>query len=168
MMKKLSFMFVSVLLLLMAACGSSEGSSSVGSGSNASGDQGGTKSKTYNDLLYEVEANVEDGAVTVVMKLTNNSNDDRQIEFSSGQQFDVFIKDPSGETVYHYAEDKMFTQALIMKDLAPDESLVFEDEWEADAAGEYTVEAMLILYAIDGEEVDSDTFKLDFPIVVGE
>lgn len=140
LLKKIIIIFMSFFVLLLAACGTSEGTTNVGSGSNASGDEGGTSSKMYKDLLYEVEANVEDGVVKVVMKLTNNGEDVRQLEFSSGQQYDVFIKNEAGDIVYHYAEDKMFTQALIMKDLAPSESLTFEDEWEAEAAGNYTLE----------------------------
>ncbi|MDQ0257996.1 hypothetical protein J2S74_005459 [Evansella vedderi] len=173
MKKLMMLLLLSIFSLFLVACGTSEETTGVGPGSGSESGtsdeaQKGEASMEVEDLLYELKVDVDGEKVTVTMTLTNTSENVKRVEFSSGQQFDVFIRDNEGNTVYHYAEGKVFTQALILEEIAPGDTKTFEDVWVAEAPGSYTVEAMLILYAIDGEEIDREAFTLEVDITVAE
>ena len=113
-------------------------------------------------LSFATEAEIDGETLTVTMKLTNETDDVKQVEFSSGQQFDVFVTDENGNQLYHFAEGKMFTQALIMEEIKPGESLTFQDVWTSEkvaSAGELTIDTNLLIYAINGQPMDLISFK---------
>ncbi|HOJ12727.1 MAG TPA: BsuPI-related putative proteinase inhibitor, partial [Clostridiales bacterium] len=72
---------------------------------------------------------IKDDKVIFDFKLINHYDEPKKLEFSSGQQFEVTITDEKGEEVYKYSDDKFFTMALIYKDIAPAESLKWQDTW---------------------------------------
>ncbi|SDZ02208.1 Intracellular proteinase inhibitor [Evansella caseinilytica] len=186
-MKKLIFTWlIAVLPLMTAACGTdavntehTDNIDNTGAGElrdNAQEDngdiektEGGEAVMEYDQLVYTLKAEEKDGAIRVTMNLTNEAEETRQLQFSSGQQYDVIMKDATGKVVYHYAEGKMFTQALITEMIRPGETLTFVDDWKANdlqAYGRLTVEAKIIAYELDGQAIDRDkTLKQTVAIV---
>lgn len=75
----------------------------------------------------------------------NSTNQPVQLIFSSGQTFEVVIRDGSGRTVYRWSEDKAFTQALRNVALPPGETSWPVQLPTLDAAkGPYLMEAELV------------------------
>ncbi|UTR11170.1 BsuPI-related putative proteinase inhibitor [Evansella sp. LMS18] len=112
---------------------------------------------TFNTVVQE-----EGDTLLVTMEITNDTEETKRVDFSSGQQFDVLVKDESGNRIYHYAEGKMFTQALITEEVGPGETLTFQDEAVSEqipSAEGLTVETTLLVYAVDGNEVGKGTFS---------
>lgn len=156
---------------MLLACVTSEessGSNSIRSEDEAPKEQGGDASMEFSNLQFRVKVDVDKTQVTVTMELTNTTENVKRVAFSSGQQFDVLIRDQDGNTVYHYAEGRMFTQAIVMEEIAPGKTLSFKDVWVADQTGEFTVEAMIPLYTLDGNEIERESFLLRVPITIGE
>ncbi|NMB96183.1 MAG: hypothetical protein GYA02_06180 [Clostridiaceae bacterium] len=73
---------------------------------------------------------IEKDKVVLDFELINHYNEAKNLEFSSGQQFEVTIADEKGEEVYRYSDGKSFTMALIYKDINPGESLKWQDIWD--------------------------------------
>ncbi|MBU9711469.1 BsuPI-related putative proteinase inhibitor [Evansella tamaricis] len=153
-----------LLILLIVACGTSEESTGDG---NSIGPIGGGESISVNGFVFDVEVEPNE-LFKVKMSLINETEETRQVEFSSGQKYDVFVKGAGDEVIYHYAEDKMFTQALVMETVGPGETLYFEDVWEQAelTSGEVSVEASLLIYGIDGEEIDREEFIQTITVVL--
>jgi len=81
---------------------------------------------------YETKVGYElqDGKVVFSFQLINCYNVGKQLQFGSGQQFELVISDDQGEEVYRYSDDKFFTMALVYKNIKPGESLSWQDEWD--------------------------------------
>ena len=60
-----------------------------------------------NDLI--VKSNEE---LIVDIELLNNSQEDIVLNFSSGQSYDIYIKNWQKEVIYRWSADKIFTQAF--------------------------------------------------------
>ncbi|WLD94178.1 BsuPI-related putative proteinase inhibitor [Alkalihalobacillus sp. AL-G] len=81
-----------------------------------------------------VAGKVEINAVSIntnkaVFEVKNQTEQIVELQLSSGQQFDLWITDESGNEVFHWAEGKVFTQALMTKTLKQGESLTYEVEY---------------------------------------
>lgn len=96
---------------------------------------------------FETKGNykIKDGKVVFDFELINHYTEEKQLHFSSGQQFEVVVISDDGKEVYRYSDGKFFTMALVYKDIKPGESLKWQDEWvltnkegEKLSAGEYT------------------------------
>ncbi|ADU31207.1 BsuPI-related putative proteinase inhibitor [Evansella cellulosilytica] len=178
-MKK--FVIMVCMLSFITACGTGEGEESTesvpvtGQGEQHTdsenndidkeekqGDQGG-ESMEYRDFLYSVDASLEDNALQVSITLKNEAESARKLEFSSGHQFDIIVKDQEGNVIYDYAADRMFTQAFIFEEVGESEALTFNDQWYSESLGDYEVlqvEATLLPFAIDDEEVEKGDISL--------
>ncbi|UCZ52009.1 hypothetical protein LGQ02_14260 [Bacillus shivajii] len=116
----------------------------------------------YEGLLYELDASVNDNVIEVNMTLENESDETKTIDFSSGQQFEVIIRDGNGEELYKYSEGMMFTQAFITESLESGETLSFQDHWQSEQLSELKsieVYAKILTYAINGEDLNDIPFE---------
>ena len=52
------------------------------------------------------------------------------MQCGSGQQYEIIISDENGTEVYRYSDNKMFTMALIYKDLQPGDTLHWQEKWD--------------------------------------
>jgi hypothetical protein len=81
---------------------------------------------------------------TFVFTVENNQDQDAEIFFSSGQEFDYVVSDKDGKQVKKLSEDRMYTQATKEILLAPGEKLEYPISYEEVTAdlpqGEYTIE----------------------------
>lgn len=68
------------------------------------------------DLKLEVELSdlivKSDEELGVDIELSNSSGEDAVLNFSSGQTYEIYIKNWQKEVIYTWSADKMFTQAL--------------------------------------------------------
>lgn len=161
-LKFIKFSLAVVFLLLVAACGTG-GDDEQGSGSDIT-----------SQLSFEAEFTGEDETGTFDLKLTNNSEEEVAIAFSSGQQYEIVVNDSEGEEVYRYSEGQMFTQALIEETIEPGGELTWIEEWDYTGTegrleeGEYEAIVSLIVHEINGETVDSVPFFKTLSITVPE
>ncbi|WP_349409721.1 BsuPI-related putative proteinase inhibitor [Pseudalkalibacillus sp. SCS-8] len=107
------------LVIILSACGSGEQTKSP-SAEPVNGQAQEEKSEGNENVAGEVELKVvsftNDQAV---IELQNQTEKPLELEFTSGQQYDMWIKNESGETVFHWGEGKMFTQALKKETIEP-------------------------------------------------
>jgi hypothetical protein len=79
--------------------------------------------------------------VTLVLKVQANAAEPLTLEFPSGQEYDVSVRDASGQSVYTWSASRSFLQAL--------HNVTVDREWSATVtiprppAGSYTVQAWL-------------------------
>ena len=72
---------------------------------------------------------IEGEDLILELELVNKSKETKQLFFSSGRQFEITITDQENKQVYRCSQDKVFTQALIYKDLKPGQSLQWQTRW---------------------------------------
>lgn len=72
----------------------------------------------------------QDDKIVFNFHLENTALEEKEVLFSSGQQFELVIVDEQGKEVYRFSDDKFFTLALIMRNLAPGEVLSWQDSWD--------------------------------------
>nr|WP_246596183.1 BsuPI-related putative proteinase inhibitor [Bacillus alkalicola] len=158
-------MFKIVLLIVMGtvffvACGTSEETSRTGEGGDPSNEGEESAAEVIiEDLIFTLGTEIIGNELHIEMLLKNESDSDKELEFSSGQQYDIFIKDPEGNKLYHYAEEMMFTQALIYETIGSGETLIFEEVWESEEIHDLDyleVEAQLLPSTIDGNIFDNE------------
>ncbi|WP_158282236.1 BsuPI-related putative proteinase inhibitor [Salipaludibacillus keqinensis] len=115
------------------------------------------------DLEYSVQLHEDGSSLIVQMKLVNVGEQTKRLEFSSGHQFDVVIRDDHGEIIYDFAEDRVFTQAFITEELAPGEELIFEDTWtDMDpSVSPLQISTKLNIYQLDGQSLPGEPFQLE-------
>lgn len=106
------------------------------------------------------------------ISLTNQTEETVELQFPSGQQFEIIVRDRKGNIVYQYSEGKVFTQAIVIKEIKPRETITWTDEWDMKVngelvkPGEYFVTAQLQIMSLNGEGVDSQQFLIEKKVVI--
>lgn len=68
--------------------------------------------------------------VTMVVTVTNVSTSSQEVYYSSAHQFDFWVMNPSGQTVWQWSADKAFTQMVSAPfQIIPGQSLSFTTVW---------------------------------------
>ncbi len=111
-------------------------------------------------LTFNVDASKIDHELEIKVTVTNETNEEVTLDFMSGQKYELVLTNESGEELYRFSREHMFTMALVHETLAPGESKVYEEtiNLEQMEAGPYTLHASLLVAAINGEEVAADTY----------
>lgn len=91
-----------------------------------------SNNQNINDESFETRGSYEikDEEVILNFELINHHSSPKDLMFSSGQQFEIYIVDEEGKEVYRYSEGKFFTMALIYKSINSGESLTWQDKWD--------------------------------------
>lgn len=160
-MKKL---ILFIALLTIAGCGTAE--------QNVNGNSGGDTSQEVTnpsidlaDFETNVKVNKTNGKAIFTLSFTNKGEEPAELTFSSGQTFEVVVKDTTGKEVYRYSIDKSFIQALQTVTVEPGDTLTYEDQWdytiagERVPAGEYKVVGTIIPMEINGHQIEDEPFK---------
>ncbi len=58
--------------------------------------------------------------------LENTSEEEQELNFNTGQRFDIIVLGSKEDVLYRWSQDKMFTQALGTVVLAPEEEKVYD------------------------------------------
>ena len=108
--------------------------------------------------LFDVETEQNDNELLVRMLVTNNQEQEASLDFSSGQKYEILLKNEAGEVEYRYSEGMMFTMALIHEPFEAGETKVYEERIALDSisAGSYVLEAELVLA---GTDLNDELFK---------
>lgn len=87
---------------------------------------------------------VEQHSLRFALDVVNPGRKGIEITFPSGQAYDFVVLDSVGREVWHWAEGRMFTQALQNKVLSSGDTLRIAESWNAPAMkGRYTAVAKL-------------------------
>lgn len=139
---------------------------------NAQGSRAALEQPIRNQKLEtSVNLQMKEDKIVLDFALTNHSDQTSKLQFSSGQQFEVVITDEKGKEVYRFSEGKLFTEALIYKDLKASQSIKWQDMWdmidkdgEKLTSGKYTAEISVLARSRDKEIIDKSqlTAEIDF------
>ncbi|MCP8615552.1 BsuPI-related putative proteinase inhibitor [Salirhabdus salicampi] len=174
MVKRIIFP-VAFSLVMLVSCGQSSGSNAEDElqGSNGGGDSIGQKKDgqqvDITSLLEELELTVNTektaDSVTFQLTLTNSGNQDVELTFSSGQQYEIVVENEQGAEVYKYSHGKAFTEALINKQIGAGESETWEETWNLKdnegnkvEAGNYTVLVTLLPAQLNQQVIEGTPF----------
>ncbi|MEQ6388236.1 BsuPI-related putative proteinase inhibitor [Bacillaceae bacterium S4-13-58] len=137
-------------------------------GNNTDADGSNSVQEDISALLEKIDFAVEitpsQEKVMVDMRLVNHHSDVVKLGFSSGQQFEVIVKDSEGNEVYKFSEGKSFTEALIYEELSIDEELFWKDEWalpESIEGGSYEAEVTLLQMSINDKPINQNLFSVE-------
>jgi hypothetical protein len=109
------------------------------------------------DLIISDAEDKEDNVTEFILKLTNNSSKDAALEFSSGQQFEIIVNDATGNEVYRFSADRVFTQAFQTLIIPAGESKEWKDVWTHDenvVTGTYEVSATIKALTVNEEVIE--------------
>lgn len=105
------------------------------------------KLETNESNKEELEVHVDRQDGDFLFKVTNNHEEDAEIYFSTGQEYDYVVYDESGSAVKKLSEGMMYTQAIKEMTLSPGEALEYPISYSDLAAdlppGEYTIQFIL-------------------------
>lgn len=117
---------------------------------------------------FETKADYEikDDKVIFNFELMSHYTESKELQFGSGQQFELVVTDEKGEEVYRYSDNKAFTEALVLKTLKPGESIKWQDEWNKTnkegkklTTGKYTAEIKVMVIEDSDEKIDENQLK---------
>lgn len=116
----------------------------------------------------------KNGQLVLNIEFTNNHSAAAQLQFGSGQQYEIVVTDESGNEVYRFSDGKFFTMALLFKDLQPGEALSWQETWDLTnkdgeklRSGKYTATINVLALAESAEAKIPDeqlTAKLEFDL----
>ncbi|KGP90744.1 sporulation protein [Pontibacillus chungwhensis BH030062] len=134
-------------------------------------EQDSTEEVDLQTLLEQIEmsaaVNPETEKVTFDFSLKNNGEKDVNLHFSSGQQYEIIVKNAKGEEVYRYSEGKSFTQAVVSEEIKPSKELTFTSSWNYDQDGErvqpgtYSAEVTVLPMKMNGQTIEAKPFQVE-------
>lgn len=149
-MKKWLLVLAGFLLLLLTACGSIEDQTT-----------GAGEEEMPGKLTQQIKE--QDGTYHLV--ITNDTEEDVILEFTSGQLFEYQLFDSKGETQFTYSMNKSFTQALTEQVVKVGESweLPLDIQMELSTmqvpAGTYQLDVWSLAKQFEGEKVTMNDFE---------
>ncbi|GGC74387.1 hypothetical protein GCM10007216_01240 [Thalassobacillus devorans] len=116
--------------------------------------------KAVNDLAMHSEIKAENDRVTFQFSLENQGDEAYELGFTSGQKYEIVVKNDSDEEVYRFSEGQMFTQALETKTLEPGDSMSFEEEWsDGVEPGDYNAAISIEANSVNSQTLESKPFQ---------
>ena len=95
-------------------------------------------------LASRFKVDVADDEVRFALNVKNIGGKHAELDFPSGQSYDIIVVDTAGREVWRWAKGRMFTQSVQNKQLSGGESMQIAESWKPDAkAGRYTAIATL-------------------------
>jgi hypothetical protein len=97
------------------------------------------------DSLLATSAKVAiGGRVSFALQVTNLADHSVEVNFPSGQTHEFVVLDTLGREVWRWSEGRMFTQSLQNREVDPEETLSFREQWNPRGRhGHYTALAVL-------------------------
>ncbi|WP_194841343.1 BsuPI-related putative proteinase inhibitor [Salinibacillus xinjiangensis] len=180
------FLLMILICLSISGCGTAEDSKSADQGETTHGQKGTGEtlptldeleegevsdvSKVLNQLEYNVTVNATASKAVFQMELRNPTDETIELSFSSGQQYEIVVRDAATkEEVYRFSEGRFFTEALIFEEIEPDKTLTWEFEWNYEGRegkiepGEYMATVTLLPMEVDQKSIDANPFVEEIP-----
>ncbi len=86
-----------------------------------------------------------DEPIAIRLDVTNRTDTVVVFHFSDGQRYDFLIQDEAGETRWRWSADKSFIQVLGDEQLAPGDTLTYQERFEGQlSSGTYVVVGALV------------------------
>lgn len=93
-------------------------------------------------LLGALDVDVTGTAVEFTFTATNVDDDPIELTFPSGKVADVIVHEDD-TPIWRWSDDRMFTQAIQERRLAPGETITHTAVWDDPEPGRYVAEAVL-------------------------
>ena len=133
--------------LVLAACAG---------GSEVSGDRRVVGNSTVTFTVRPAKAELG-RPVRFQLRITNNSGREDELTFATGQRYDFWVASDTGDLMWRWSDDRVFTQAIETVAIAPMDTLTLTESWTPDFTGAFRafgrVEARGFDRALDGELV---------------
>ncbi len=116
---------------------------------------------------------IKDGNMIFNFELKNNSSEDKILQFGSGMQFEITVKNEQDKEIYRYSDGKYFTQAIVCEEIKAGESIKWEDTWdmknkdgEEISEGRYTATIEILPIVKEDPDLNRECFTtiLEFEI----
>ncbi len=124
-------------------------------------------------FITEMDVKQENREVKLDFSLQNDSDEDLEIYFGSGQKFDIFITDQNNQEVYRWSHDKSFTQAIVDITLKKDERLLFNEVWDYKdnegnkvSQGKYTITVKIFARLKNRRKINNDEIMAIKDIII--
>jgi hypothetical protein len=85
-----------------------------------------------------------DNGVHFALRVHNDGDRKVEVNFPSGMTHDIAVLDERGRQVWRWSDGRLFTAAYQNKVLRSDDTLSFNESWQAPAPGRYTAVARLV------------------------
>ncbi|MBU8908363.1 BsuPI-related putative proteinase inhibitor [Desertibacillus haloalkaliphilus] len=147
-----------ILMLLSVGCGTAE----------ERVEQGDEEMKESLEFVFDIKQQGED--VQFLIGLRNTREEDVELEYISGQQFEITVVNPDDEIIYRFSEEMAFTQVIVEETLLANDEQLSEISWKVNdvPSGTYKAVAELLVRSINGEEVAPRTFQAEQLIIIEE
>lgn len=177
-MTSMKQLLVLVMAILFIAAGCASNDTANGKENNKSdnndvsnqSDEKGKDQANLQQLLQQLEmtANVKPEAdqVTFDFKLKNTGDKPVELGFSSGQQYEIVVKNNNGDVVYRYSKDKAFTEAFVYEEVKPGKEMTWQNSWnyKQDSkrvdAGTYSAEITVLPAQLNKQTIDAKPFQM--------
>lgn len=133
---RITFLFVSVLVLAFACGPRPRGNDGVAIPHSARAQHQGAA------LAASLDVRVND-RVNFGFKVLNTSDKKLEVNFPSGQTHELVVLDSLGREVWRWSAGRMFTQTLQNKVLRQSDSLEYDASWPGAPSGRYVAVATL-------------------------
>lgn len=92
-----------------------------------------------------LEVSPEEGRVgrPVAFTLRLVAGEPMTLEYADGQRYDFEVRDSSGEVVWRWSDDKVFTMAIGREQLREGGELVYRESWSPQSPGDYEVTGII-------------------------
>jgi hypothetical protein len=125
------------LCCAMLGCGGSNHTGDVRLDPTAGGSQ-------MTQLASSVEVEVGERDVSLVLHVTNPTDQPVTLEFSSSQRYDFAVQNADGAEVWRWSSDRMFAQALGTETIPPGGTVDYRAVWASGSStGVFTAIAQL-------------------------
>lgn len=124
------------------------------------GEAGPVSAEPAAALVATLEADQFRDSVSFTYRVTNVSEQPVELNFSSGQSFDVVVES-GGTEIWRWSDDRLFTQAIRQVAIAAGETLSFDATWmpASPVSGSVQASAMLTSREHNAEQ----RLQLEFP-----
>lgn len=85
--------------------------------------------KLYDVLNASLKKTETPEGVKLDFALTNSSNESYDIEYGSGQEYDIVVLDENGNEVYRWSYGRAFIMMMVMKTIQPNEVIEYNSIW---------------------------------------
>ncbi|MET3507742.1 BsuPI-related putative proteinase inhibitor [Halalkalibacter oceani] len=155
-----------MLLLVLTACGLGEHRAIEES--ETADEKRGEEAMPANWLM-ELQTNQAGETIQVELQVVNEDESDHTLAFSSGQRYELILRDAHGNEVYRFSDDRVFMMAITYEEFSPNEKKTFREQINTAElpTGTYTLEAELLVAAVDNEPLpEGEVFRQEVKVEV--
>ena len=104
--------------------------------------------RTLDKFGQDATSFVQGENITIVLSIKNVSAETKTLNFSSGKQYDLIVKDANGAIVWRWSMGKLFIASFTSYDIAPNNAHTVSITWDQITPdgvlpiGTYTLEAV--------------------------